>query len=69
MSAGSYGRYIYRKGEKLEISCSAPSGRPAANVSLFLGTVYTFVSYQRALYQLRSSVMRGVASVERESEE
>ncbi|XP_034182930.1 fasciclin 3 isoform X2 [Osmia lignaria lignaria] len=35
-SPGSYGRNIYRKGEKLEVSCSAPSGRPAANVSLFL---------------------------------
>ncbi|XP_053971318.1 fasciclin-3 isoform X2 [Hylaeus volcanicus] len=35
-SPGSYGRNTYRKGEKLEVSCSAPSGRPAANVSLFL---------------------------------
>ncbi|XP_029158920.1 fasciclin-3 isoform X6 [Nylanderia fulva] len=35
-NAGSIGRTIYRKGEKLEISCSAPSGRPAANISLFL---------------------------------
>nr|XP_012136094.1 PREDICTED: fasciclin-3 isoform X2 [Megachile rotundata] len=35
-SPGSYSRSIYRKGEKLEVSCSAPSGRPAANVSLFL---------------------------------
>ncbi|CAL7951493.1 unnamed protein product [Xylocopa violacea] len=33
---GSYGRNIYRMKEKLEVSCSAPSGRPAANVSLFL---------------------------------
>ncbi|XP_068979855.1 fasciclin-3 isoform X3 [Bombus flavifrons] len=35
-SPGSDGRNIYRKGEKLEVSCSAPAGRPAANVSLFL---------------------------------
>ncbi|PBC31164.1 Fasciclin-3 [Apis cerana cerana] len=35
-SQGSDGRNIYRKGEKLEVSCSAPGGRPAANVSLFL---------------------------------
>ena len=35
-SPGSYGRSIYRKGEKLEVSCRAPAGRPAANVSLFL---------------------------------
>lgn len=35
-STGSVQRNIYRKGEKLEISCSAPSGRPAANISLFL---------------------------------
>ncbi|KOC60726.1 Fasciclin-3, partial [Habropoda laboriosa] len=35
-SHGSYGRSIYRQGEKLEVSCSAPAGRPAANVSLFL---------------------------------
>ncbi|XP_076248903.1 fasciclin 3 isoform X2 [Calliopsis andreniformis] len=35
-SPGAYGRNIYRKGEKLEVSCSAPGGRPAANVSLFL---------------------------------
>ncbi|KZC10324.1 Fasciclin-3 [Dufourea novaeangliae] len=35
-SPGAYGRSVYRKGEKLEVSCSAPSGRPAANVSLFL---------------------------------
>ena len=35
-SSGSYGRSIYRKGEKLEVSCRAPAGRPAANVSLFL---------------------------------
>ncbi|XP_036147711.1 fasciclin-3 isoform X2 [Monomorium pharaonis] len=33
---GSLGMNRFRKGEKLEISCSAPSGRPAANVSLFL---------------------------------
>ncbi|XP_076642737.1 fasciclin 3 isoform X2 [Halictus rubicundus] len=33
---GSYGRKVYRKGEKLEVSCTAPGGRPAANVSLFL---------------------------------
>lgn len=36
-SPGSDGRNIYRKGEKLEVSCRAPAGRPAANVSLFLG--------------------------------
>ncbi|KAH0951776.1 hypothetical protein HN011_005630 [Eciton burchellii] len=36
ISPGTIGRNIYRKGEKLEVSCSAPSGRPAANVSLFL---------------------------------
>ncbi|XP_076224216.1 fasciclin 3 isoform X2 [Nomia melanderi] len=36
MNPGHYGRTIYRKGEKLEVSCSAPGGRPAANVSLFL---------------------------------
>ncbi|XP_043260507.1 fasciclin-3 isoform X1 [Colletes gigas] len=35
-SPGSYGTNTYRKGEKLEVSCIAPSGRPAANVSLFL---------------------------------
>ncbi|CAK9817723.1 Fas3 [Anthophora quadrimaculata] len=35
-SHGSYGRSIYRQGEKLEVSCSATAGRPAANVSLFL---------------------------------
>ncbi|XP_076278244.1 fasciclin 3 isoform X3 [Lasioglossum baleicum] len=33
---GSYGRKVYRKGEKLEVTCTAPGGRPAANVSLFL---------------------------------
>ncbi|XP_011638047.1 fasciclin-3 isoform X4 [Pogonomyrmex barbatus] len=33
---GSVGSHTFRKGEKLEISCSAPAGRPAANVSLFL---------------------------------
>ncbi|XP_011167086.1 fasciclin-3 isoform X2 [Solenopsis invicta] len=33
---GSVGVGKFRKGEKLEVSCSAPSGRPAANVSLFL---------------------------------
>jgi len=37
ISSGTIGRNVYRKGEKLEVSCSAPSGRPAANVSLFLG--------------------------------
>ncbi|XP_066602307.1 fasciclin-3 isoform X2 [Prorops nasuta] len=35
-SPGSYNRNIYRSGEKLEISCSAPAGRPPANVSLYL---------------------------------
>ncbi|XP_057319430.1 fasciclin-3 isoform X2 [Microplitis mediator] len=30
------GRDIYKNGEKLEISCSALAGRPAANVSLYL---------------------------------
>lgn len=35
-STGSIQRNIYKKGDKLEISCSAPSGRPAANISLFL---------------------------------
>ncbi|KAL0131525.1 hypothetical protein PUN28_002811 [Cardiocondyla obscurior] len=33
---GHFGSNRYRKGEKLEVSCSALSGRPAANVSLFL---------------------------------
>ncbi|XP_077266070.1 fasciclin 3 isoform X3 [Temnothorax americanus] len=33
---GSLGGTRFRRGEKLEISCSALSGRPAANVSLFL---------------------------------
>lgn len=37
VNRGSLGINRFRKGEKLEISCSAPSGRPAANVSLFLG--------------------------------
>ncbi|KAK2588434.1 hypothetical protein KPH14_004432 [Odynerus spinipes] len=36
MSPGHYGRYIYQKGQKLEISCSAAGGRPPANVSLYL---------------------------------
>lgn len=36
-NGGSLGKNLYRKGEKLEISCSAPAGRPAANVTLFLG--------------------------------
>ncbi|RLU19325.1 hypothetical protein DMN91_007882, partial [Ooceraea biroi] len=36
ISSGTIKRNIYRKGEKIEVSCSAPSGRPAANVSLFL---------------------------------
>ncbi|XP_012271039.1 fasciclin-3 isoform X2 [Orussus abietinus] len=36
VSPGLYGRNTYKKGEKLQISCSAPSGRPAANVSLYL---------------------------------
>ncbi|XP_025267381.1 fasciclin-3 isoform X2 [Camponotus floridanus] len=35
-SPGSVPGNIYRKGDRLEISCSAPSGRPAANISLFL---------------------------------
>nr|XP_050862049.1 fasciclin-3 isoform X10 [Vespula vulgaris] len=35
-SLGHYGRYEYQKGQKLEISCSASGGRPAANVSLYL---------------------------------
>ncbi|XP_072758776.1 fasciclin-3 isoform X2 [Anoplolepis gracilipes] len=35
-SPGSVDKTTYRKGEKLEISCSAPSGRPAANISLFI---------------------------------
>ncbi|XP_071565622.1 fasciclin-3 isoform X5 [Temnothorax nylanderi] len=36
INRGSLGGNRFRKGEKLEISCSATSGRPAANVSLFL---------------------------------
>ncbi|XP_011700760.1 PREDICTED: fasciclin-3 [Wasmannia auropunctata] len=36
MNRGSIGVNKYRKGEKMEVSCIAPSGRPAANVSLFL---------------------------------
>ncbi|KAG7212786.1 hypothetical protein KM043_013047 [Ampulex compressa] len=35
-SRGSFGTNVYKKGEKLEVSCTAPSGRPAANVSLYL---------------------------------
>ncbi|XP_076382514.1 fasciclin 3 isoform X4 [Megalopta genalis] len=33
---GYYGRNVYRKGEKLEVSCTASGGRPAADVHLFL---------------------------------
>ncbi|XP_011877623.1 PREDICTED: fasciclin-3 isoform X2 [Vollenhovia emeryi] len=36
MSRGRNHANRYKKGEKLEVSCSAPYGRPAANVSLFL---------------------------------
>ncbi|KAI4486288.1 hypothetical protein M0802_012393, partial [Mischocyttarus mexicanus] len=39
-SEGQYSRNIYRKGEKLEISCSASGGRPPANVSLYLDDEY-----------------------------
>ncbi|KAG5308733.1 FAS3 protein, partial [Acromyrmex insinuator] len=35
-NSGSLGGNTFRKGEKLEISCKAKSGRPAANLTLFL---------------------------------
>ncbi|XP_018358859.1 PREDICTED: fasciclin-3 isoform X3 [Trachymyrmex cornetzi] len=35
-NSGSLGGNVFRKGEKLEISCKAKSGRPAANLTLFL---------------------------------
>ncbi|XP_018301715.1 fasciclin-3 isoform X2 [Mycetomoellerius zeteki] len=35
-NSGSLGGNRFRKGEKLEISCNAKSGRPAANLTLFL---------------------------------
>ncbi|KAK0167050.1 hypothetical protein PV327_004497 [Microctonus hyperodae] len=36
LSPGSIGRNKYKNSEKLSITCSAPYGRPAANVSLYL---------------------------------
>ncbi|CAD6230577.1 GSCOCG00006829001-RA-CDS [Cotesia congregata] len=45
------GRNVYKNGEKLEISCSSLGGRPAANVSLFLGnlSILYYILYDQPL--------------------
>lgn len=40
LSLSPRGDRIYVSGDRLEISCIARSGRPAANLSLYLGMIF-----------------------------